>query len=152
MAIYSIASAEPETHSIVLSRLLPKKIPHGGGENPISDSDEFDLYGVSGSSAREGWKWLQALLSIPISLGNDQKFEEKPCVEWLAAFPPLAQFANVEAVCKSFDSTVILIASVPLVIWNLLPKHWACSFIVLATSVNILDRTESLTSQTERDS
>jgi hypothetical protein len=59
----------------------------------------------------------------------------------------LAQLANVQAVYMNFDSTVIVIASAPLVIWNLLPKDWDLSFFEFDTSVNNLGRTGSLTSQ-----
>lgn len=59
----------------------------------------------------------------------------------------LSQLANVQAVYMSFDSTVIVMASAPLVIWNLLPKDWDFSFFEFDTSANNLGRTGSLTSQ-----
>jgi len=48
----------------------------------------------------------------------------------------LVKFAKVEAVYKSFSTLVLL--SVPVFIWNLLPEDPACSFVGYVTSTNIM--------------
>jgi hypothetical protein len=78
---------------------------------------------------------------ISIALAEDQVLDSKSCSNWLAAFPALAKYVKVQGVYKSYST--LLVASVPVMLWDLLPENLACSFIGYVKSNNLLDRNES---------
>ncbi len=75
---------------------------------------------------------------------EDQELDAKDCSEWLAAISALAKYASVKGVFKSYST--LLIASVPVVVWDLLPEKPGC-IIRYATSGNLLDQMKANASQ-----
>lgn len=72
---------------------------------------------------------------ISIALEGDQgSLDTASCRKWLADFPALVKYATVEGVYKGFSTLMTL--SVPVMIWDLLPEHPACSFIGYVVSPN----------------
>jgi hypothetical protein len=84
---------------------------------------------------------------ISIALENDQMLDSRACSEWLARFPALAKYAKIQGVYKSY-STLIL-ASVPVTIWNLLPEDLSCSFVGFVTSCNLIYNHDSISEPEE---
>jgi len=73
---------------------------------------------------------------ISLALESHQTLSSDSCQKWLASCPTLVKFAKVEAVYKGFS--VLLILTIPISIWDLLPEDPACCFIGFATSQNLL--------------
>jgi hypothetical protein len=147
--VYIHTSAEPGTPSINLSRLRSKESSEDKNifgvqagqvsfkaENPQSNPDTYSLDDLTSSGPTGDLKVPHVLISL--ALCEDQELELKACSDWLAAFPALAKYATVKGVYRSHSTLVI--ASVPVVIWDLLPENRACSFIGYVTSDNLLVR------------
>jgi hypothetical protein len=72
---------------------------------------------------------------ISIALEEDQEIlDALSCRRWLLDFPALAKYATVEGVYRGFSTLITL--SVPVMVWDLLPDHPACSFIGYIISPN----------------
>jgi hypothetical protein len=72
---------------------------------------------------------------ISIALDEDQgALDAISCRRWLADFPALAKYAKIEGIYKSYSTLVTM--SVPVMIWDHLPSHPACSFIGFVLSPN----------------
>ena len=76
------------------------------------------------------------MIVVVVFLEEDQVLETNSWVEWLSSIPNIIRFANVEGIYKS-DST-LLILSIPVAVWDLLPESPAISFIGFVRSVNQL--------------
>lgn len=74
---------------------------------------------------------------ISLALEEDQYLNSKTCEKWLSSCPALIKFAKVEAVYKSFSTLLLL--SIPVFIWNMLPENPACSFVGYVTSTNLMN-------------
>jgi hypothetical protein len=79
---------------------------------------------------------------ITLQLEEDQSLDTGQTARWLDRFPLLAKWVKVEAVLPSYSNLMIM--SVPLPIWDMLPDHPACSFIgyVKGPSVGCPSRSE----------
>lgn len=87
---------------------------------------------------------------ISIALDEDQgSLDAISCRRWLTDFPALAKYATVEGIYKSYSTLVTM--SVPVMIWDLLPAHPACSFIGFVLSPN-KSRSHTVLSQQSADS
>jgi hypothetical protein len=74
---------------------------------------------------------------VSIALDEDYPLPNvEACRRWLCAFPGLAKYAKVEAVFASYSTVIIL--SIPVAIWNMLPDNPACQPITYVTSRNLL--------------
>jgi hypothetical protein len=74
---------------------------------------------------------------VYITLDEDQPLADTDaCRRWVSSFPGLARKVKVEGVYRSY-STVLLL-SVPVVIWNMLPENPACQPITYVTSQNLM--------------
>jgi hypothetical protein len=72
---------------------------------------------------------------ISLQLEENQHLDATQCARWLDKFPLLAKWVKVEAVLPSYSTLMIL--SVPMPIWDMLPEHPACSFIGYATAPGV---------------
>ena len=114
--------------------------------NPLADATdamEIDL-GSSGSSPIPALSSLSpsgqygiphVIISVALEEGQPD-LDAKKTARWLENIPLLAKWAKVEAVYQSYSTLLIL--SVPVPIWNLVPDHPACSFVGYATSPNLV--------------
>jgi hypothetical protein len=74
---------------------------------------------------------------ISVALEKSQPdLDVKKTARWLESIPLLAKWTKVEAVFQSYSTLLIL--SVPIPIWNMLPDHPACSFVGYVTSPNLI--------------
>jgi hypothetical protein len=75
---------------------------------------------------------------VSVALEEDQQLPDSEAVSrWICAFPALAKHVSVHGVYKSFSTVLIL--SIPVVIWNMMPDDPACQPISYVTSKNLLD-------------
>jgi hypothetical protein len=79
---------------------------------------------------------------ITLQLEENQSLDTGQTARWLDRLPLLAKWVKVEAVSPSYSTLIIM--SVPLPIWDMLPDHPACSFIeyVNGPSVGCPSRSE----------
>jgi hypothetical protein len=74
---------------------------------------------------------------ISITLDEDQPLPNpEACRGWICAFPGLAKHVKVEGIFSSYSTVIIL--SIPVVIWNMLPDNPACQPISYVTSRNLI--------------
>ncbi|KAI3397019.1 hypothetical protein diail_11346 [Diaporthe ilicicola] len=73
---------------------------------------------------------------ISLALENDQRLDLSAWEQWLASFPALAKYVTVQGVFKSHSNLLLL--SMPVSIWDLLPDDQACSFVAFIRSNNLI--------------
>ncbi|PTB61465.1 hypothetical protein BBK36DRAFT_1089962, partial [Trichoderma citrinoviride] len=72
---------------------------------------------------------------ISLALEDDQRLDINAWEQWLNAFPAMARYVKIQGVFKS-HSTLVLV-SMPVMIWDLLPEDPATSFIAFIRSNNM---------------
>ncbi|KAH7152895.1 hypothetical protein EDB81DRAFT_841280 [Dactylonectria macrodidyma] len=139
---YIVSPPDPHTASITLGRLaIPGSVPETLSERVQGDSF------VSSESR------LEALLAVDekgqrtaphvlltVALEEDQVLDAASCARWLKQFPLLAKFVSVEGVYHSYSTLLLL--SVPVVLWDLVPDHPATQFVGYVRSRNLVPREE----------
>ena len=73
---------------------------------------------------------------IAVALEEDQRLQLDTWVEWLRDIPAIAKYARVEGIYES-NSTLMLL-SLPVSIWDLIPNNAAVSFIGFIKSQDLL--------------
>ncbi|KAJ4192224.1 hypothetical protein NW755_004353 [Fusarium falciforme] len=73
---------------------------------------------------------------ISLALEDDQRLDINAWEQWLSAFPAMAKYVKVQGVFKS-HSTMLLV-SMPVSIWDLLPEDHATSFVAFIRSNNLM--------------
>ncbi|CZT07236.1 uncharacterized protein RCO7_07252 [Rhynchosporium graminicola] len=154
--IHIVATADTTMPSIELSRRAPRR-DKSQEINPstlLSSSKPKprvhaspDKYRSSGLKGREyqpeclnnvqGDVYEVPRVIISLSLEKHQNLRSESCQKWLASCPALIKYAKVEAVYSGFSALLLL--SIPVLIWNLLPENVACSFVGYVTSPNFLN-------------
>ena len=92
------------------------------------------------SSVSEVWpdkKFECPKVLISVALEEEQWLSAPQWADWMRSIPGLVKYANIEGIYKS-DSTLLLI-SVPIAVWNLIPPSSAISFIGFSRSPNLLN-------------
>lgn len=80
---------------------------------------------------------------ISLALEDDQRLDVNAWESWLAAFPAIAKYVKVQGVFKSHSTLMLL--SVPVMIWDLLPNDLACNFVGFIRSNNLAVKNEGTT-------
>jgi hypothetical protein len=142
--IYIVTTSNLKACSIQLSRIMSDtQLPPNDDEktascraqqpsSPPSDTGEVD----SLTKSMPNGQLAVPHVLISLALEEDQLLDAEACSEWLSAFPALAKYAKVQSVFKSHST--LLVISVPVMIWDLLPEDSACSFIGYVCSDNLL--------------
>jgi len=72
---------------------------------------------------------------ISLALEGDQRLDLSAWEHWLQSFPALAKYVKVQGVFKSHSTLLLL--SMPVMIWDLLPDDHATSFVAFIRSNNL---------------
>ncbi|EGX89253.1 Rhodanese-like protein [Cordyceps militaris CM01] len=72
---------------------------------------------------------------ISLALEDDQRLDINAWEQWLSAFPSLAKHVKVQGVFKSHST--LLLVSMPVMIWDMLPEDHATSFVAFIRSNNL---------------
>jgi hypothetical protein len=96
------------------------------------DFDDTNLTSTPLSSLSSSGTYKVPHVLISLQLEENQQLDATQCARWLDKFPLLAKWVKVEAVFPSYSTLMIL--SVPMPIWDMLPEHPACSFIGYITA------------------
>lgn len=152
--IHMVATADPTLPSIELGRRKvrsdrPQETNPSARASSSYPGIENGLLSTSRPSAprRDGYQrdsinqiqddeYEVPRVIISLTLEKHQKLSSDSCQKWIASCPTLFKYAKVEAVYNSFSALVLL--SIPVFIWNLLPENVACSFVGYVTSSNFL--------------
>jgi hypothetical protein len=73
---------------------------------------------------------------LSVAFEEDQWLDTEEWLEWLLAIPALTKHAHLEAVFKS-DSALLLM-TLPVAVWDMLPEELACSFLGFVHSRNMM--------------
>ena len=108
----------------------------GGVVHSIADNDpKFDLSSLLATLPDKTFVIPHVIMSV--ALEEDQVLDLDGFQNWMRLFPALAKYAKIEGVYRS-HSTLVLV-SVPVIIWNLLPEDPAFNFVGYARSANLLE-------------
>ena len=99
------------------------------------------------SSPGRGSEQCYPTVLIAVALEEDQSLQLDTWVEWLRDIPAIAKYARVEGIYESYSSLMLL--SLPVNIWDLIPNNPAVSFIGFIKSQDYLKNqpSESSTAQ-----
>lgn len=141
--VYIVTTADVKACSIQLSKLSPPPIAEleaatapeirpvdAESHHPINDHDD----NLNDSKHDGTLRFPHVLISV--ALEENQILDGEACGQWISEFPALAKFAKVESVFRSYST--LLLVSIPVVVWNLLPKKLAYSFVGYVSSNNLL--------------
>ncbi|PHH62949.1 hypothetical protein CDD81_6582 [Ophiocordyceps australis] len=73
---------------------------------------------------------------ISLALEDDQRLDIRAWEQWLVAFPAMAKHVQVQGVFQSYST--LLLVSMPVTIWDLLPDDNAISFVAFIRSNNLV--------------
>ncbi|KAG5801644.1 hypothetical protein H9Q74_001244 [Fusarium xylarioides] len=146
---YILSTSDPHAASITLGRLFEES-SSVSSSRAIPESDLRSLSErVQSDSYVSAEDRIQALLAVgakgqrtaphvllTIALEEEQVFDAASCARWLKQFPLLATHVSVESVYRSYSTLLLL--SVPVVLWDLLPEHPATQFVGYVKSRNLL--------------
>ena len=143
--IHVVATADPRLPSIQLGRRIAV-LPSSGDavlmeieQEPVQEQHvslkrkQYEVESLHEITAEE---FDVPRVIISLALEECQVLNSQSCEKWLSSCPALIKYASVEAVYKSFSTLVLL--SIPVLIWDLLPEHPAYSFVGYASSPNIM--------------
>ena len=148
MPTYMIASDGPHSSSIELARRRGYNNPSGANANfsqpvpsptpsPTPIFSKFDAYNpVNLNRTLESGELLIPHVLVSVALEEDQTLEVEEWYTWVKGIPALSAYAMVEGVYKSYST--MLLVSIPLLIWDILPDDPAVFFIAYILSNNLL--------------
>lgn len=130
---------EEESYSLSSSQAVPGSIPGNLSEKVQSDSyvSSEDRIQALMAVDDKGQRAAPHVL-LTVALEEDQVLDAASCARWLKQFPLLAKYVSVEGVYRSYSTLLLL--SVPVVLWDLLPDHPATQFVGYVKSRNLVPR------------
>jgi hypothetical protein len=139
--LQGIRNRDLQTKYIAITICTPSSEAHGEEDSstyvdPMDiDFDDTSLASTPLSSVSSDGRYKVPHVLITLQLEENQPLDARQCARWLDKFPLLAKWVKVEAVFPSYSTLMIL--SIPMPIWDLLPDHPACSFIGYIISLKL---------------
>jgi CubicO group peptidase (beta-lactamase class C family) len=152
--IYINCTQDSKVPSIELCRRnilpLPMASPRESEPSPYVDAMDLDfdelhsstLSSLSSLTLSGQYRIPHVLISVALE-ESQQELDVKKTTRWLESIPLLAKWAKVEGVFRSYSTLLLL--SIPVPVWNMLPDHPACSFVGYVTSPNLVTPAEPST-------
>ena len=128
-------SSEPSTSLISPRRLTPEQASASPADSaaltssPLSDHDTFKE--VCGQP-----KDHCPTVLITLALEDDQRLATSGWAKWLQSAPGLIKYGHVEGIYKS--NSILLLLTLPVAIWDLLPNDPAVKFISFVRSWELM--------------
>lgn len=85
---------------------------------------------------------------ISLALEDNQRLNIAEWQQWLSTIPAMAKYVKVQGVFKSHSTLLLL--SMPVSIWNVLPDDQACNFVAFIRSNNLAITDEPLEDEVEQ--
>ncbi|KAM7187441.1 hypothetical protein V8F20_010966 [Naviculisporaceae sp. PSN 640] len=140
--VHYILSSSPSQPSIILSPLKKRTKEAGRSLSKNPDNGVLDKED-RGTTQEPLPKSLKVVLNITLTEDIPGPDTANACRRWLSSFPLPTKDIKFEAVFKG-RSTVVL-ASVPVEVWDLLPDIPGVNFVCFAKSENLLGETGQVT-------
>ncbi|KAG8415043.1 hypothetical protein J3458_008926 [Metarhizium acridum] len=138
--VHFMMTANHKAPSIEMTRLLPpEKAPEPATSHhapPLltgraADSGDPVANGLVSSEPNEDAPHVM----ISLALEDDQRLDINAWEQWLNAFPAMAKYVKIQGVFKSHSTMMLL--SMPVMVWDLLPEDPAVSFVAFIRSNNL---------------
>lgn len=138
--VHFMMTSDHRAPSIEMSRLVPhdRRPP-----SPPQDPSPSDI--ALGRGPAEGECYTEPNedkphVMISLALEDNQRLDLNAWEQWLSSFPALAKYVKVQGVFKSHSTLLLL--SMPVTVWDLLPDDQACSFVAFIRSNNLVKNPE----------
>ncbi|KAI0382901.1 hypothetical protein F5Y04DRAFT_34974 [Hypomontagnella monticulosa] len=141
--VHFMMTANHKAPSIEIARILsPDTRPPSPPQDPGYDPTSFNgrsagPQDIVGSEPNEDVPHVM----ISLALEEDQRLNINDWEHWLQNIPALAKYVKVQGVFKSHSTLLLL--SMPVMVWDLLPDDRACNFIAFIRSNNLAARSHS---------
>ncbi|KAI1131628.1 hypothetical protein F5Y10DRAFT_53224 [Nemania abortiva] len=134
--VHFMMTANHKAPSIELCRvaddIIPPSIPSGSSSGRASFIEgRASTEEIIGSEPNESVPHVM----ISLALEEDQNLNIEDWERWLGTIPALAKYVRVQGVFKSHST--LLLVSLPVMVWDMLPDHPACNFIAFIRSNNL---------------
>ncbi|KZL77234.1 tyrosine-protein phosphatase non-receptor type 6 [Colletotrichum tofieldiae] len=141
--VHFMMTSNHKAPSIELSRVVPaEKRPPSPPQETSAAADGSEV-----SEGVTGGRGPGALISgepnedtphvmISLALEDDQQLDLNAWEQWLSNFPAMAKYVKVQGVFKSHST--LLLVSMPVMVWDLLPEDHATSFVAFIRSNNLM--------------
>lgn len=147
--VHFMMTSNHKAPSIELSRSIPEdQLPPSPQEAPPSPNlgRGYPGYHETGRAAEAGTVARNDAVAtepnedtphvmISLALEDDQRLDINAWEQWINAFPALAKYVKVQGVFKSHST--LLLVSMPVTIWDMLPEDHATSFVAFIRSNNL---------------
>jgi len=139
--VHFMMTANHKAPSIEICRLsgdalaLPPSGPSSGAaseRNSFIESHPSPADIIIGSEPSESVPHVM----ISLALEEDQSLNIDDWEQWLSSIPALAKYVQVQGVFKSHSTLLLL--SLPVMVWDMLPDHPACNFVAFIRSNNLV--------------
>lgn len=135
--VHFMMTSDHKAPSIEMSRMIPDDPQPPSPPQPSSSLDARLL----GRGPEENGCFTEPNedkphVMISLALEDDQRLDLNAWEQWLSSFPALAKYVTVQGVFKSHSTLLLL--SMPVTIWDLLPEDQACSFVAFIRSNNLV--------------
>ncbi|WDK15384.1 tyrosine-protein phosphatase non-receptor type 6 [Colletotrichum graminicola] len=137
--VHFMMTSNHKAPSIELSRIVPtgKRPPSPPREIPANELPEGVTGGRGPSSPISGEPNEETPhVMISLALEDDQQLDLNAWKQWLSNFPAMAKYVKVQGVFKSHST--LLLVSMLVMIWDLLPEDHATSFVAFIRSNNLV--------------
>ncbi|KAL0930946.1 tyrosine-protein phosphatase non-receptor type 6 [Colletotrichum truncatum] len=140
--VHFMMTTNHKAPSIEMSRIVPAEArpPSPPQETTANESDTTpeELTGGRGPGAPVSGEPNEDTPHVMISLAleDNQQLDLNAWETWLASFPALAKYVKVQGVFKSHSTLLLL--SMPVMVWDLLPEDHATSFVAFIRSNNLM--------------
>jgi hypothetical protein len=135
--IQGIDSASSSSCQPQLSSSMVTNAASSQGGVSLSNADNDDKFDLSSLLATLPDKtFILPHVIVSVAWETDQTLDLDGFQQWMRLFPALAKYSKIEGVYHSHSTLVLL--SVPVVVWNMLPEDPACNFVGYARSTNLL--------------
>lgn len=135
--VHFMMTANHRAPSIEICRIASDMIPFPLPSSSTSGRNSF-IEGRVGAEEIIGSEPNESVPHVMISLAleDDQNLNIDDWERWLATIPALARYVRVQGVFKSHSTLLLL--SLPVMVWDMLPDHRACNFIAFIRSNNLV--------------
>lgn len=138
--VHFMMTSDHRAPSIEMSRLIPHdRRPPSPPRDPSPSGMPLGRGPVDGECYTEPNEDKPHVM-ISLALEDNQRLDLNAWEQWLASFPALAKYVKVQGVFKSHSTLLLL--SMPVTVWDLLPDDQACSFVAFIRSNNLINKPE----------
>ncbi|TDZ18558.1 hypothetical protein Cob_v008567 [Colletotrichum orbiculare MAFF 240422] len=138
--VHFMMTSNHKAPSIEISRIVPPEArpPSPPQDASVENDGPPEVTGGRGPRAPVSAEPNEDTPHVMISLAleDDQQLDLNAWEQWLSSFPALAKYVKVQGVYKSHST--LLLVSMPVMIWDLLPEDHATSFVAFIRSNNLM--------------